>query len=376
MLFYVNITLIILFLSIVIRSSGAIEVKNEMFVSRISAKDIYLLICFLIFYFLSSLRSVSVGRDTYFYSRVYEVIGSKGMFAQIPKSMQGYRGYRLLCRIVYLIFEDNFYVFNFVACAITLVIIFSMIKKYSMDCYMSVLLMLLMYMLFNSWNYSRQYCAIAIGAEAVVLLREKKLITSVACVLLAISFHSTAAILMVIYLIDWIKWTRRRFVLFTIISFIGTMAFNPLVRFFLYLFPRFSYLYGKQFMSGDFGSHFGGVASGRRSLVSVLFLIIIIAVFFMAKEDCLEKLWFYMAMTMVSIVIGIVFRHYSAILRMQEYFNVITIISIPNMLETVIKNKVLCVLIKVGLICVMLVPYYVQLSENYAGIIPYKLFFE
>ncbi len=374
--FYIKLTVIILIVSVLIRGTGAIIIKKTDLSVKISVKDFYLFITFMIFYLLSVLRNITVGRDTKFYRRVFSVLGSKSYSDYIPNSMQGYRGYRLLCRGIYLLFGDNYFAFNCIIFLIILIIIFNMIKKCSMDYYMSVLLFLLMYMLFNSWNYSRQYCAIAFGAGAVTLLKEKKYITSVLFVLLAISFHSTASILLVMYLLDWIKWTKMKFIIFSVMAFLGTMAFNPLVKLFLYLFPRFSYLYGKQFLSGDFSSHFGGIASGRRSLISVLFLLIIICTLYLAKNDSLNKLWFYMAMTMASIVIGIVFRHYSAILRMQEYFNVITIISIPNMIGTAVENKHVQTFVEVCLICIMLVPYYVQLSENYASIIPYQLFMD
>ena len=373
MQFYLIITFLIVFLSVVIRGKGGIVIKKAKYRLEISAKDIYLVIVFLLFYVLSSIRDITVGRDTRLYRKIFFTLGKSRYVSQIPRSMQGYRGYRLLCRIIYLLLEDNYLVFNCVVCAITLGLIFFFIKKCSMNYYMSVLLMLLMYMLYNSWNFSRQYCAIAIGAAAIVLLREKKIIISFLFLVIAITFHSTAAILCIIYLLEYIKWNRHRFIIFSVLAFVGTAAFDSLVKVFLYLFPRFSYLYGKQFLSGDFGSHFGGMASGRKSLVSILFLIILIGTMYLAKGDCLDKLWFFMAMTMISIVIGIVFRHYSAILRMQEYFNVAAIVCIPNMIEVAIKNRILRILVNVCLCLIMLIPYYIQLSENYASIIPYQV---
>ncbi len=373
MQFYLKITIVIAILSVIVRGKGGIELKKAKYNYRITANDVYLIMCFAFFYVLSSIRDITVGRDTRMYRKIYSALGGTRYFDQISQRMQGYRGYRLLCRIVYLLFEDNYLVFNCITCAIILGLIYIMIKKYSMNYQMSVLLMLLMYMLYNSWNYSRQYCAIAIGTAAVVLLREKKLFASIVCLVIAITFHSTAAILFIIYILEYIKWNKRRFVFFSAIAVGGTAAFDLFVRIFLYLFPRFSYLYGKQFLNADFGSNFGGMASGRKSLVSILFLIILIGTMYLADGDCLDELWLFMAMTMISIVIGIVFRHYSAILRMQEYFNIASIVCIPNMIEVAIKNRILRILVNVCLCLIMLIPYYIQLSENYAEIIPYQV---
>ena len=374
MSFYIILTTIIFILAVLIRGPLTVELKRKSNSTFLHLDDFFLKICFAILFILSAFRGITVGRDTKLYSRIFQILGNRGFSEQVSHNLSGYKGYRFLCRAVYVVFGNNFIVFNVIISAVTLGLLFKMIKIYSEDYYLSVILLILMYTVYNSWNLSRQYCAIAIGTYAMELLLENKTIVSFFVFLLAISFHSTAAILIIIYFVKQIRWTKRRFIFFSMLILMSTAFFTLLVRLFLYIFPRFSYLYAKQFNAGDFGSHFGGVASGRKSIVSILFLMIVIVTLAFVRSERLTKLWFFMAITMVSIIIGIVFRHYSAILRVQEYFNVICIISIPNMIEALFEDRTKRMFSKLMLVLIMLVPYIVQLKENYSAIIPYTLY--
>ena len=56
MQFYLKITLVIAILSIIVRGKGGIELKKAKYKYKITANDVYLIMCFAFFYVLSSIQ--------------------------------------------------------------------------------------------------------------------------------------------------------------------------------------------------------------------------------------------------------------------------------------------------------------------------------
>ena len=91
-------------------------------------------------------------------------------------------------------------------------------------------------------------------------------------------------------------------------------------------------------------------------------------------EDGFANNWTLISLSVIEGIIGIIFRHNTMMLRMQLYFSVFMISCIPNCVERMWLNKRIKCICNIMICVVMIIPFCVQLKENYGRIIPYLVF--
>ena len=80
---------------------------------------------------ISSLRSVNIGTDTVAYSGMFEYFGELPLNAPIASHLEGFFGYRVICKIVYFISGGNYQIMLFVCSVIIIYGLFKYIYYYS-----------------------------------------------------------------------------------------------------------------------------------------------------------------------------------------------------------------------------------------------------
>lgn len=365
MLFYIIFTIVVICMTAIFK----IGVQNN----KANSERIYIIFMGILFSFFMGARSYEVGKDTIAYQRIFLTLGATPLTNELPLSISGYPIYRLLCKFVYEILNGDYRVFLLTVAIITIAGILYFIKRYSTDIYFTILLFLLYYMYFNSWNASRQYLALAFSLIAVIFADKKKIWISVLFMVFAIFTHNTIAIMLSFYVIYFIKWNKRR-VMMCMLAIIAVFSFSDIIVTILRFFPRYQELYLKAFVSGDMRL-FGGIAQGRKVIVSVLFLMVgVMCYFIRCKKIYMPMEWVILLFTCMELFIGIFFKNNSMILRLQMYFSPYLIVFITNVIEDSRFSKINKKWIKLAILTVMLVPYFIQISENFAGINPYSWF--
>ena len=135
-------------------------------------------------------------------------------------------------------------------------------------------------------------------------------------------------------------------------------------------------------------TRFGGTASGRKSLVSILFAVVGIFAYFNRnhsqtdyngfdenfEEKSIDNNTYYVITILmcVEVMIGLLLRHNSMMQRVQWCYTPFVYIMIPYAIENMNTSEINKIIVETGVVCALLVPYFIQLSENFSGVVPYS----
>ena len=171
-------------------------------------------VTFVAFVAFSSLRAVSVGNDTIEYHRVFEAIKASNSLQEAFAVSRFEYGYAILNYLVSRITQN----FNVLLLLISVFVYGSavlFIKRYAASYSLALLFAFGMSVFYDLMLAVRQGIAVAIFLLAVPALMERKLVRYVLLVVLASQFHVSVLLLLVVYLIpymrlstfgDWFKW--------------------------------------------------------------------------------------------------------------------------------------------------------------------------
>jgi len=175
---------------------------------------VILVVAFVAFVAFSSMRAVSVGNDTVEYHRVFEEIKATTSLQEAFTVSRFEYGYVVLNYLVSRITDS----FNILLLIISVFVYGSavlFIKRYAANYSLAVLLAFGISAFYDFTLFTRQSVAVAIFLLAVPALMERKLVRYVLLVVLASQFHVSVLLLLVVYLIpymrlstfgDWFKW--------------------------------------------------------------------------------------------------------------------------------------------------------------------------
>ena len=91
-------------------------------------------------------------------------------------------------------------------------------------------------------------------------------------------------------------------------------------------------------------------------------------------SECHQSL---IALTTVGLSIGIVFYNNILLNRIEMFYSILSIVFIPIAIDYIslkFKQKdAVRLMLTIGILLITLVPYYIQVSGNYSGILPYVI---
>lgn len=155
---------------------------------------------------LVALRHESIGRDTRNYIFFFERF-SKLSWEQCGKDSIEW-GFAYFNKIISLFTKDP-QVFLAITAIITVAIIYPTYKRLCVDSSLTIVLYVTMPTFVMMFSGIRQMLAIGIGFLAYECTRNKKLIAYILCVILAISFHTSAFMLVFMYPLYHAKITKK-----------------------------------------------------------------------------------------------------------------------------------------------------------------------
>ena len=376
MAFYIWIYIALIVFWIIIQLSFNVQEKRTNRIIYFQNSLLFLYVIGVGLTIIMGIRSIDVGYDTQMYGRIFSILGQADLFENVSNSVSGYWCYRLICKIVYF-FGGNYQIFLFITSAITVGGVIRFIKYTSENYFISVVLYYLSFLYLQAFNGARQCLAISVCLNAYVELERKRYFKSIILSVIACLIHNTAIIMFIIYAIKFINWNHKKLIIYVAGILIVCMYIDPIINLFTYIFPRYAIIYA-DYLNGNVATMFGGIARGRKALVSVFYIfIILITIYFTDRgkmEDGFANNWTLISLSVIEGIIGIIFRHNTMMLRMQLYFSVFMISCIPNCVERMWLNKRIKCICNIIICVVMIIPFCVQLKENYGRIIPYLVF--
>lgn len=295
----------------------------------------YLALCCVELIFLAGLRGYTVGADTATYLKAFnhfrgvpfwKIITEKYMS---PRAFEwGYFYFTEMCRAMGM----NETVYLCVIACLIYIPVFHAVSKYSDMPYLS----LLCYFAFGLFSYSlgifRQMIAISILLCGWKFVEERKLIQFLCLVALAMSFHTTALVALMLYILYGIKWKR-------IIWMLPGMEVGLLV------FGRKIILLATKILP-QYVEYLGGqydVSGGSYKMLLLLNAILIASIMFRNRENTRDDM--VICALVLAICVQAVGYSMGIFGRMVPYFSVYLLFAIPNAIHRVKKEfKPWCVL--------------------------------
>ena len=326
--------------------------------------EMLILLFFLGFFILLSLRDITVGRDLLTYKSIFEScqIMSFRDLSKMPWEL-GYTVYNKLITFI----SDDYRFFLIITALIILLpiyVLFSQEKEYG---YLLVVLFINMPCFLMIFSGLRQAISISLGILAFMLIDKKKYILCGVLILLAITFHTSAFVLVLLYPAFFMKIKTKHLLYIAPVILLIYIFRIPIITFFISLAPsKYIEFYGEVQQTGAFG-------------MMILFLIFLIFSFVVMDEsDMSNKDYFMRNILLIATIMQLFVPVNGLVQRISYYF----IIFVPvALLRFVRKPKPSMVQVSSVAIIVMsvfftLYFFYTALfsTDNLLDVFPYKFF--
>lgn len=322
------------------------------------SKKYYCLILGLLLFFIAALRATSVGNDSGQYARHFYNL-QQFDFKWIINNYQKDPAFYYFVKILTYITSNHQWMFAIIGGFYSFSIS-RFIYKYSKDPMVSFVILITMSYFAFSLTGLRQTIAIAIILFSYNYIIQKKLFKFLIIVTVASLFHQSALFFLPAYFISN-KQVNNKKVLVGLLAVPIVFVLRPLLVSIVQ-----ALLYETYSIDLDQGA--GGWAT-----LFVYFLIIIVAVVF-SKQIKNEYFPFFLRMMYVGALIQMFVPLQPNIFRVSMYYNIVSIILIPDIIKTQ-KDKFSKVIAYSLFFILMGIQYYV-FTYYAAGVQPYKFFWQ
>ena len=274
---------------------------------------------FFLLFILMVLRDVTVGKDLLTYKTIFEICKNTS-FDNLHKINWEY-GYLLYNKIIAIIL-DNYQFFLMVSAAIILWPIYKLYSQEKKYGFLLIVLFVNMPCFLMMFSGLRQAIAVSLGVFVYMAIEKRKIVHAVLILLLAISFHSSAFVLILLFPANMFTVKVKHLWLIVPMMLIVFVFRVPLFTFVLrYLPTKYIDFYGELQQTGAIG-------------MLLLFLIFSIFSFVVLDETRMtEKDHFMRNMLLLSTVFQFFVPVHSWVQRASYYF----LIFAPTSLVSVVK---------------------------------------
>lgn len=282
----------------------------------------YLLVCCIEIILLAGLRGHTIGADTKTYLNAIDYYGSLSVSELIPAGLvypfDFEIGYFWLTKLSVLLGFGKTG-FLFIVAMIIYIPLFAVTEKHSQSPYISILT----YFAFGIFTYSlgifRQMIAISILLCGWKYVRERKLLNYIPIVALAMTFHATAVIAILIYILYGINW--RRVIPFLIPAQLILFVFGrSFIKIAVKIMPQYAHYLGGKFDE-----------QGGSYLMLLMINVVLFACIFLDKKGRYHDDMTICALMLATLVQAV---GYSMALfgRIVPYYSIYLIFAVPDVI--------------------------------------------
>lgn len=314
---------------------------------RPEKQNLYFVFSFSFLFILSAFRDISVGTDTLSYQIIFDRVGSG--YLEITQEI----GWYYLNKIVILLRGDDFQSLLIASTLITLLPIFYIVKKYSLNPMLSIFLYYSFYIYLQSFNITRQVLAVSIFVLSLPFLFKGKNKLYILGVIFAALFHTTALLTLPLIFIRKIPYNKIWWSIIVLLSLIfGVLLSSILIPFITKLLGYEHYLY-----LNDSDESITGVFLLLTNLFSILIILT------SSKDSFLLRL-FFAYIIFHNITLGVPYAY-----RLVLFFSVVQILFLPYYVyNNKLMHRNIALLLVIGYATVFFIRVY-----GGAGVIPYKI---
>lgn len=287
-----------------------------------------LLLSFVLISLIAALRSPDVGVDTrQFYDAFYRIGESPSL-----GSFRFEFGFTLLCKILYLLFENGQSLIIFTSIFINFSV-YRFIRNNSKNSFQSLMLYIFMNLFFNYMNIMRQAMAIAVLLLGYDLLREKKYFSYLIVILIASQFHVSALLAVGLIALKAIRFNKKSVISLAVAGIIVFALLNQVFDLLIFIFPKYSSYKDSIYASGNL---FGSLLEFMMNFFIVVLLILANRSFQKSEENALSEETNFYSLTMIVYLIFLSFIiRINIFNRLSPILGIYFIAYVPNMLEQI-----------------------------------------
>lgn len=274
-------------------------------------------------------------------------------------------GYKILMKIVAPIFGEKSYLFFILCSIITIIPIYVTIKKYSKKPGESIFYFITLGFYTLSFNMIRQAIGMAITFFALRYLFDRKLFKYIITILLASTFHITSLIMIPIYWISKIKFSKlANFGVMFLLLFSGIM-FNVIFGYVTTKIPQYA-------MYAKYDNTIAGIGT---YLVNIIYILLIVfAIINRQKIEQRDNRYLYIInMIIYSIFFISLSVKNTLFARLIYYWFMPIVIIIPEYILCVNKNK--RNIVQFVMILAFCLFYFINIY-SFNGVYPYASIFD
>lgn len=317
-------------------------------------RNILCIILVLPMFILVAFRSINIGIDTIVYYKAYQTIGYvDGIKTVLFSNSFMEKGY-LIITYIFSRLGFEYYTFQVIEALFIYTSFGAMIRKYSSNMSMSCLIFVTMQRFFGTMNQARMWIAAAILFYSINLIQERKFIKFLVLVAIASSFHKSAMIFIIVYFIVRIPENYKKWVSLGL----GALVIEILGISFLERLTSTIGMYENYVNTDRFSSNIK--ISILISLITVMGFFVIAIRTKMWASLSFEKLYkrihvlskynfmntkkqmtvsrILFNLLLLSICFNIIGLKSSIFGRVTVYFSVFAVVTIPDLISTVINN--------------------------------------
>ncbi|TNL00710.1 EpsG family protein [Fructilactobacillus sanfranciscensis] len=336
-------------------------------------KTIFCVLTFGTLGFISASRASSVGTDVTLYENIFKSINC-GM------SAENNLGYVIYNKLIGNAFGYTGHEITAANSVLITILIGFFIWKVAEHYFVATFLYISLFYYATSFNISRQFIAMGLVLVAISFALDKKVMPWFILTVLATLFHATAIVAFPVYWLTKVHWDAKKTLGIFPITIFASFIFDAILNIFVRFFPHYEmYITGTQF-------NIAGQGQGRVVLVKVFILFILLGLLLLYQKRyglISERHHNIIALTTVGLSIGIVFYNNILLNRVELFYSILSIVFIPIAIDYIslkFKEKdtvrlmlAMRLMLTIGILLITLVPYYIQVSGNYSGILPYTM---
>lgn len=317
----------------------------------VKERNLTLPLFFIILFFLLALRDISIGNDTANYKYYFDLFRVSSIDNILNKENEVL--YAVLCWAIGQI-TDNYQWFLASVAAITLIPIATFYMEERKHSYLKMILFLNMSTFIMLFSGIRQSIAFSIGLLAFNFVRKKKVFLFLICVVIAMGFHQSAFILLIMYPLYYITFRKKH--LFLIIPLIGTIyVFNQRV---------FGVLTSILSVFSDEYLDTAVSATGATTML-LLFSIFLVFAYLVPKEELINRdMMGLRNFLLLSVVIQCFAPVHNLVMRMNYYYILFIPVLIPKLIDSSSVKYRQSAKIAEIVMCIFFTLYYVVTIYN------------
>ena len=245
----------------------------------------------------------------------------------------------------------------------TMSMLYGAIKKNSVNPNESIFLYYALYMYCMSFNLVRQFIAISIIHLSIPVFKDRKTLKSMACIMFASLFHTSALLCIPFYFFQKIRWNNKRILSIIIVSLVIFLLYRPIISVVILILPKYAI-----YLQAEGGSSFFNIFV----LIGTLLMLLYVKNHQLYGSGDENTLNLYISAAVFGLIISVLTVKILYFARAAYYFFSISIYSLPFCLSKM-KGRTTYYLSKSLVLCFSIYLFIHLLRANTGTVVPYTL---